>query len=84
VVAVRILDRHELDFPFRNWTRFKGLEGERGRLVEPALIRRGYKENFQKHKKEIEAGCLALGVELLEFVTDRAILEALRRFMMRR
>jgi uncharacterized protein (DUF58 family) len=84
VVAVRILDRHELDFPFRNWTRFKGLEGERGRLVEPALIRRGYKENFQKHKKEIEAGCLALGVELLEFVTDRAILEALRRFMIRR
>jgi hypothetical protein len=60
------------------------LEGERGKLVEPALIRRSYKENFQRHKKEIEAGCLALGVELLEFVTDRPILEALRRFMMRR
>src|SRR2546423_15139875 len=81
VVAVRILDRHELDFPFRNWTRFKGLEGERGRLVEPARIRQAYKENFGRHKKEIEPGWLALGVELLEVVTDRPILEGLRRFM---
>ena len=84
VVAVRVLDRHELDFPFRNWTRFKGLEGEGGRLMEPALVRRAYKENFQRHKKAMEAACLALGVEMLEFVTDRTILEALRRFMMRR
>jgi uncharacterized protein (DUF58 family) len=84
VVAVRILDRHELDFPFRNWTRFKGLEGERGRLIEPALVRRSYKDNFERHKKGLEAACLALGVELLSFVTDRPLLEALRRFMMRR
>ena len=84
VVAVRVLDRHELDFPFRNWTRFKGLEGEKGRLMEPALIRRAYKENFERHKRALEAGCLALGFELLSFVTDRPILEALRRFIMRR
>src|SRR5258706_152217 len=37
VVAVQVLDRHELEFPFRNWVRFRGLEGERGRLVEPAM-----------------------------------------------
>src|SRR5204862_4688006 len=66
VVAVRILDRHELDFPFRNWTRFRGLEGERGRLVEPALSRKSYKENFARHKKGMEAACLAVGGERVE------------------
>src|SRR5688572_29687350 len=72
VVAVQVLDRHELDFPFRNWTRFRGLEGERGRLVEPALARRAYKENFERHRKGLEAACLALRVDRLSLVTDRA------------
>ncbi len=84
VVAVRVLDRHELDFPFRNWTRFRGLEGERGRMIEPALARRSYKENFERHRKALEGACLALRVGLLSFVTDRPIVEGLRRFMMRR
>jgi uncharacterized protein (DUF58 family) len=84
VVAVRVLDRNELEFPFRNWTRFRGMEGERGRLVEPALARRAYKENFERHRREMEAACLALRVDLIQLVTDRGILEAIRRFMMRR
>src|SRR5438105_2755932 len=49
VVVVRVLDRHELEFPFRNWVRFRGLEGEKGKLVEPALMRKTYKENFERH-----------------------------------
>src|SRR3982751_4106959 len=34
VIALRVLDRDEIEFPFRNWTRFRGLEAERARFCE--------------------------------------------------
>src|SRR5207247_9935 len=40
VVAVRVLDGHELDFRVRNRDRFSGWEGEGGRLIERAVLMR--------------------------------------------
>jgi uncharacterized protein (DUF58 family) len=81
VIGLRILDRDEVEFPFRRWSRFRGLEGERAHLCEPALARKTYLENFRRHRRALEDQCHALHVELHEFATDRPLGDALTRFL---
>ena len=60
-ILLQVLDRDEMQFPFRNWVRCRGLEGERAQLVEPALVRRIYLENFRNHRRSLEEACRAMG-----------------------
>jgi len=81
VLALRVLDRDEIDFPFRNWTRFRGLEGERPSLCEPSLVRQTYRENQARHARQLEEAGRALRAELRTFVTDKSLTEALPAFL---
>jgi uncharacterized protein (DUF58 family) len=81
VIALRVLDRDEIDFPFRNWTRFKGLESERPNLCEPSLVRKTYTENQKRHAKELEEACRTLRAELQTFVTDKSLTDSLPAFL---
>jgi uncharacterized protein (DUF58 family) len=84
VVAIQVVHRREEDFPFRNWCRLRGLEGEGSQLVEPAIARGVYQENFRRHRKSLQETCLGLQVEFEHLATDKAILEAVRAFLNRR
>jgi uncharacterized protein (DUF58 family) len=84
VIAMQVVDRDEEEFPFRNWCRFRGLEGERAKLCEPAMMRKMYRENFRRHRMELREACVTLGVEYAGFITDRGLLEAIRGFLSRR
>ncbi len=84
VIALRVLDRDEIEFPFRTWSRFRGMEGERPALCEPALVRKTYLDNFGRHQAALEGGCRALGVEFHSFVTDEELIDTLTRFLHRR
>ena len=84
VLLLRILHRDEREFPFRNWSRFNGLEGEKPRLCEPAMMRRTYLDHFQKHAAELQAAANALHVEFHEFLTDTPVADALTGFLARR
>jgi uncharacterized protein (DUF58 family) len=81
VIALRVLDRDELEFPFRNWTRFRGLEGERASLCEPTLVRKKYQENQKRHARELEEAARALRAELRTFVTDKPLADSLPAFL---
>lgn len=81
VIALRVLDRDEIDFPFRNWTRFRGLEGERASLCEPSLVRRSYQENQKRHARELDEACRSLRAELRTFVTDKSLVDSLAAFL---
>ena len=84
VIALRVLDRDEIEFPFRRWSRFKGLEGEQSQLCEPALARKTYLERFRRHQQELEGQCRAQHVELHTFPTDVPLADALARFLRER
>jgi uncharacterized protein (DUF58 family) len=84
VIALRVLDRDEIEFPFRRWSRFKGLEGEQSQLCEPALARKTYLERFRHHQQELEGQCRAQHVELYAFPTDVPLADALARFLRER
>ena len=83
-ILLQVLDRDELQFPFRTWSRFRGLEGETPQLLEPALVRRTYLENLRRHRRELEETCRALGAEFYSFVTDRPLIDSLTSFLHRR
>jgi uncharacterized protein (DUF58 family) len=81
VIALRVLDRDEIDFPFRSWTRFRGLEGERSSLCEPSLVRKTYLENQKRHARELDETTRALRAELRTFVTDKSLADGLAAFL---
>jgi uncharacterized protein (DUF58 family) len=83
-ILLQILDRDEIEFPFRKWSRFRGLEGERPRLLEPAMARHLYLDNFRRHRKDLEENCRALGAEFYSFVTDKPLIETITTFLHRR
>ena len=83
-ILLQILDRDEIEFPFRRWSRFRGLEGERPRLLEPAMARHLYLENFRRHRRDLEETCRAVGAEFYSFETDKPLIEAITTFLHRR
>lgn len=84
VLALRILDRAEIEFPFRGWSRFRGLEGERSQLCEPANVRSIYLDNFNRHRGALESACVTTGTEFHDFVTDQPLFESLTTLLHRR
>jgi uncharacterized protein (DUF58 family) len=83
-ILLQVLDRDEIEFPFRTWKRFRGLEAERPQLLEPALVRRAYLDNFRTHRRGLEETCRVLGAEFYSFVTDKALIDSVTSFLHRR
>jgi uncharacterized protein (DUF58 family) len=84
LILLRVLDRDEQTFPFRSASRFKGLEGEAPQLLDPAMIRKTYLENFRRHEQELKDVCQLLGAELATLVTDRPMIDELTLFLKQR
>ena len=84
VIALRIIDDDERDFPFQRWLRLRGLEGEGQRLCQPAVVRQRYRSRFAAHERALNAACAALRVELHTFITSRDIGDALASFLRHR
>jgi uncharacterized protein (DUF58 family) len=84
VIAMRILDRNEIEFPFKRWTRFRGMENEVSVLTETSLTRQAYQQNFRIHQRELEESFHALRGEFATFTTDKPLIETLTTFLRRR
>jgi len=83
-ILLRVLDSDEIEFPFRTWSRFRGLEGERARLLEPAVMRKVYLDAFDQHRRELERTCLLLGVEFYSLVSKTPVIDSVTAFLRRR
>lgn len=83
-IVVQVLHRDEVEFPFRRWSRLRGMEGEAARLCEPAVARKVYLDNFRRHRADLEQACRAAGAEFYSFVTDRPLIESVTQLLRRR
>jgi uncharacterized protein (DUF58 family) len=81
MVMLQVLDRDESEFPFRRWSRFRGLEGERAQMCEPALVRKTYLENFRAHRRDLEETARTLGAAFYSFVTDKPVIDSITSFL---
>jgi uncharacterized protein (DUF58 family) len=83
-IALRVLDEDEIEFPFKQWLRLRGLEGEGARLCEPALMRQRYLAAFNAHAQDLHDACRGAGVEFHSFSTGKPLAEALIGFLRHR
>ncbi|HVT88157.1 MAG TPA: DUF58 domain-containing protein [Tepidisphaeraceae bacterium] len=84
VIVMQVLDPDEIQFPFRGFFRFNGLEGERSSLIDAVLLRNSYLRNFKRHQEQLKVACRTLGVEFAQLTTDLPLDSALVWFLTRR
>jgi uncharacterized protein (DUF58 family) len=70
LIAVRVLDPAECDFPFAAATLFRGLEAPLELLTDPRSLRAEYQKEFAAHRRSLVGGLRAVGAEYLEARSD--------------
>lgn len=82
VIVFQIWDRDELEFPFRQWTRFRSLEdNHQNRLVDPSHLRTAYLENLKAFRDKLTRGCHGHRIDLVPLTTDVPYAEALASYL---
>jgi uncharacterized protein (DUF58 family) len=71
VIVFHILDPAEVDFPFRETTLFKGLEGLPEILTEPYSLRKAYREELAAFLDELKKGCRMIDIDYVPLRTDQ-------------
>jgi uncharacterized protein (DUF58 family) len=82
ILIFQIWDPDELDFPFRQWTRFASLESPTHRnLVDPAQIRRTYLDKLERFREQLTSGCHRHRINLVPMQTDEPYADALATYL---
>jgi uncharacterized protein (DUF58 family) len=81
VIVFHILDPAELDFPFRDTTLFKGLEGMADILTDPHALKRAYQDELKSFLGELEKGCRMVDIDYVPLRTDQSLDVALSSYL---
>jgi uncharacterized protein (DUF58 family) len=84
VVVWQVLDRDELEFPFRGTTRFRGLEGEADLLTDPQSFRAAYLRELRAFLNELQRGCREQQIDYALMPTDQPLALTLSSFLVTR
>ncbi len=83
-IVFQISDPSEQTFPFKKSVTLLDAESDREQFVVPDSIREEYLENRERHFSQIRNECLAVEIDVDEFVTDEPLDRALHAFLQRR
>lgn len=81
VIIFQIWHRDELDFPFRQFTRFDSLENKTFHTLDPAHIRQAYLAHLEKFRSDLKLGCARHKIDLVQLVTDEPYADALAKYL---
>ncbi len=81
VIVFHVLDPAEEDFPFRQATKFKGLEALPEVVTEPRRLRQAYQAEFQKFLQQVRTGCREHNVDYVKIRTDQTLDVALSSYL---
>jgi uncharacterized protein (DUF58 family) len=81
VVVFHVLDRAELEFPFRQTTLFKGMEQMPDVLTDPRALRQAYLDEFGRYLQEVRKGCRAQHADYVLLATDQSLEVALAAYL---
>jgi len=73
VVLFHVIDPAEIEFPFNDVTKFKGLEEFPEVLADPRGLRKAYKEAFGAFMKRVYVACRSIGVDYQLVRTDHPL-----------
>jgi uncharacterized protein (DUF58 family) len=81
VILFHVLDPAELEFPFHDPTKFRGLEGWADVIVEPRALRRAYLAQFDGYQRRLQQGCRLAQIDYVLMRTDRPLELALSSYL---
>jgi len=82
IIVFQIWDRDELDFPFKQWTKFQSLENrQHDRMVDPSHLRAAYLEKLKTFRESLTRGCHRYHIDLVPLTTDVPYAEALASYV---
>lgn len=84
VILFHVLDQDELDFPFREFAQFEGMEGELPITAEPNALRREYLATFGEYIENLRKGCRELGMDYVQLSTATPVDTALSKYLSQR
>ena len=84
VVVLHIMDRAELEFPFREATLFRGLEQWPDLLTDPRSLREGYLREVETFLAQMQSGCRGQDVDYVRLPTDASLDVALSSYLAHR
>ncbi len=84
VVVFHVLDRAELEFPFREFAQFEGMELEGPLLAEPNALRREYLRVFGEFTEGIKRSCREMVMDYVPWVTDQPLDSSLAKYLSQR
>ena len=81
VIVFHVLDPAELDFPFRDTTLFKGMEGLPDVLTEPHALKRAYQAEIGAFLDDLKKGCRMIDIDYVPLRTDWDLDTALSSYL---
>lgn len=82
VVVFQVMDRDELDFPFRSTSEFRSLEAASlQRRIDPGRLRKAYLQKLEQWQESLYETLLQNRVELIQTVTDQPFCNYLANFL---
>ena len=81
VILLHVLDPEEVDFNFRQMTKFRGLEGLPDMLVDPRALKKPYLQEFGRYVRRLKQGCRMRRIDYVQMRTDRSLGLALSSYL---
>lgn len=81
VVVFHVLHDHELNFPFRDNTLFRGLETDQELMAEPPALRQAYLKALEDFQKKVRKTCSRGGIDYVPLSTAEHLQAALSRYL---
>jgi uncharacterized protein (DUF58 family) len=84
VAVMNVMDRAEVDFPFRETTLFRGLEQYPDLLTDPRSLRDGYLAEVQAFLTQVQHGCRNQNIDFVQLTTDQNLGVAISSYLAHR
>ena len=81
VIVFRVLDPAEVEFPFERASLFEDLETGKTFYVDPATAGVEYRARFAEHQRGLEQIAGDQGIDLVQWTTDRPLVECLFEYV---
>ncbi|MCA9217274.1 MAG: DUF58 domain-containing protein [Planctomycetales bacterium] len=70
MIVIHVLDRDELELPFKGSVLFRDMEGTEELFAEPPAFRNAYKKAMETFIAEVSQRCRVAGIDYLSLFTD--------------
>jgi len=84
VLVFHLLDDAEIRFPFRDMTKFIGLENWPELVVDPPALRKGYLDEYEEFTRTMKKGCLNTRIDFVQMNTSHPLDVALTAYLAHR